>query len=365
MPIKFTPQYTITTTMAKHLLRIEAAREKAIYLSISPKTLASLRETARLLTTHYSTMIEGNRLDPHQVKEVVQLKGHFPGRERDEEEVKGYFLALDHAQKWATTGIVISEEHIQLLHAYVIYGGRERVKPSPYRDGQNVIRNSQTGEIVYLPPEAKDVPDLMAAFVEWIRLNRDLPGPLLAGIAHYQFATIHPYYDGNGRTARLLTTLLLHQTGYDLKGIYSIEEYYARELEAYYEAISIGPSHNYYLGRQEADITPWLEYFLKGLVLAFERVIDQMSLLNESKTAEKMWNGLDTKQKKALELFLDSETVTSKQIADLFDFRPRTAAKLCKNWIEKGFFEIADPSNRKRKYRLSKEYREILNSNND
>lgn len=64
-----------------------------------------------------------------------------------------------------------------------------------------------------------------------------------------QFATIHPYFDGNGRTARLLTTLLLHRAGYGLKGIYSLEKYYTRDLEAYHAALTVGPSHNYYMGR--------------------------------------------------------------------------------------------------------------------
>ena len=107
--------------------------------------------------------------------------------------------------------------------------GRRNAKPTPYRDGQNVIRDSRSRAIVYMPPEAKDVGGLMKELLEWNRLPlaSTLPCPIRAGIAHYQFATIHPYYDGNGRTARLLTTLILHLGGYDLKGLYSIEEYYA------------------------------------------------------------------------------------------------------------------------------------------
>ncbi len=87
-------------------------------------------------------------------------------------------------------------------------GGRTKVKPTPYRDGQNVIRDSLSRDIVYMPPEAKDVPSLMKDMAAWIKASerQDLPCPIRAGIAHYEYATIHPYYDGNGRTARLLTT---------------------------------------------------------------------------------------------------------------------------------------------------------------
>lgn len=133
-----------------------------------------------------------------------------------------------------------------------------------------VIENT----IVYLPPEAQDVPLLMKELVHWINEapKLDIPVPLIAAIAHYQFVTVHPYYDGNGRTARLLATLILHQGGYDLKGIYCLEEYYAKELSAYYQAVSIGPSHNYYFGRAESDITSWINYLCERMIKSFEQV---------------------------------------------------------------------------------------------
>jgi Fic family protein len=91
--------------------------------------------------------------------------------------------------------------------------GKENVRPTLYRDGQNVIRDGRTKAIIYMPPEAKDVKNLMAGMVDWVNKNTELACPIIAGVAHYQFATIHPYYDGNGRTARLLTTLILHLGG--------------------------------------------------------------------------------------------------------------------------------------------------------
>lgn len=94
----------------------------------------------------------------------------------------------------------------------------------------------------------------------------------MAAIAHYQFVTIQPYYDGNGRTARILTTLILHQGGYDLKGIYNLEEYYYQHLQDYYNALAVEPSHNYYMGRAEADITIWIEFFVSGMLYSFQSV---------------------------------------------------------------------------------------------
>lgn len=360
MPINFSPKYVISPNIASDLMRIEAAKQKVSLLPLNPRVIASLRETAKLYTTHYSTMIEGNRLNPEQVKKVLTLKGHFPGRERDEREVKGYYAALAQLEQYAAQGHSVTEKVIQTLHALVMSKGQTRATPTPtpYRDGQNVIRDGATGTIVYMPPEFKDVPALMRQLVDWIKESADLPCPIIAAIAHYQFATIHPYYDGNGRTARLLTTLILHLGGYDLKGLYSLEEYYAKNLLAYYRAISIGPSHNYYFGRVESDITDWIQYFIEGMAFAFEKVVAQM-LGAENKNERDhsaLIRTLDPKQRKALELFQNYEVITSHQIGELFGFQSRTSTALCKKWVEAGFLEIVDHSNKARKYRLAKSY---------
>jgi Fic family protein len=365
MSTNFNPVYIISPSIAKDLMRIEAAKQKVCLLPVNPSILASLRETAKLYTTHYSTMIEGNRLDPNEIKEVLTLDGHFPGRKRDEQEVKGYYAALAQLEQYASQKHLITEKIIQTFHALVVSDGRTRVTPTPYRNGQNVIKDGSTGTIVYMPPEFKDVPDLMRNLVNWIQKSDALPCPVIAAIAHYQFATIHPYYDGNGRTARLLTTLILHLGGYDLKGLYSLEEYYAKNLFAYYRAISVGPSHNYYFGRIESDITDWIEYFVEGMAFSFEKVVTQM--VNSQKKGEKdhadLMRTLDPKQRKALELFKNHHVIMSNQIGDLFGFQPRTSTALCKKWVEAGFLKIVDHSNKTRKYQLAKPYEALVTDN--
>lgn len=356
MPIKFLPNYTITPDIVNNLIRIESAKEKISHLPLTPKVLSSLRETARLYTTHYSTMIEGNVLSPDQIQIVLKHEGHFPGRERDEKEVRGYYAALEKVEQSAAAGHLVTEKMIQILHALVMADGRVRVRPTSYRDSQNVIRDGRTKAIVYMPPEAKDVSSLMRSMVLWIREAQNIPCPIVAAIAHYQFATIHSYYDGNGRTARLLTTLILHLGGYDLKGLYSLEEYYARNLGAYYEAISIGVSHNYYRGRAEADITKWVKYFIEGMAVSFENVLKRMANVQGLPDQSKLIRKLDPRQRRALELFQEFETVTSRQIGELFGFKPRTSAQVCATWVENGFLEMVDSSNKGRKYKLSKQY---------
>jgi Fic family protein len=359
----YNPAFTITPAMARALMRVEGVKQAVQALPITPRVLANLRETARLFSTHYSTMIEGNRLTQQQVADVIAEGQHFAGRERDEEEVKGYYVALDELERLVKRAEPISEATIKKLHGLVMGGGKTRVKPTSYRDGQNVIRDSRSSGIVYMPPEAKDVGSLMAQLVSWINHKDDLPIPLKAAIAHYQFATIHPYYDGNGRTARLLTTLILHLGGYDLKGLYALEEYYARNLKAYYEALTIGPSHNYYMGRAEADITPWISYFIEGTAAAFEKVHQEAKHEAErgGRDHSLLLRNLDPRQRKALMLFQKSREITAKDIADLFGFKARAAALLCQRWTEAGFLELANASYRSRRYRLRPEYEAIVN----
>lgn len=345
-------------------MRIEAAKQAVQDLPITPSVLATLRETARLFSTHYSTMIEGNRLTQEQVSKVIEERQHFPGRERDEKEVLGYYAALEKLEQIADSGKIVTETHIQTLHALVLAEGRKKVKPTPYRDGQNVIRDGRTRGIVYMPPEAKDVPVLMKELVAWIASSErwEFPCPIRASIAHYQFATIHPYYDGNGRTARLLTTLILHLGGYGLKGLYSLEEYYARNLGGYYEALTVGPGHNYYDGRAEADITKWVEYFCVGMAESFESVKRraQESAGTGAQDYSPALRHLDPRQRKALELFRHSTMITSRDVGALFNISDRAARNLLSAWVNDGFVEVADNSKKGRKYWISGEFRALI-----
>ncbi len=238
-------------------------------------------------------------------------------------------------------------------------------KPSPYRDGQNVIRNSMDGKIVYMPPEALDVQSLMEDLTGWINQSREkaiLPVPITAAIAHYQFATIHPYYDGNGRTARLLTNLVLHLSGYGLKGIYSLEEDYAKNLQDYYNALTVGDSHNYYLGRAEADITGRIAYFCKGMAASFANVRSKINELAEEETKDQahLLRELDQRQKQILMLFKESRYITTKEIAEQFGITRRAALNVCNKWADEGFIIVHGEAKKQRKYELASKWLELV-----
>src|SRR5665213_2847393 len=117
---ELSPNFVITPAIANALMRIEAVKQSIQALPITPRVLANLRETARLFSTHYSTMIEGNRLTQEQVAQVIDRNYQFPGRERDQAEVKGYYAALDEVERLTKGRESISEATVQRLHALVM-----------------------------------------------------------------------------------------------------------------------------------------------------------------------------------------------------------------------------------------------------
>ena len=115
-------------------------------------------------------------------------------------------------------------------------------------------------EVVYMPPKTEDVPHLVKELITWLNLDKtwETNPVLLAGIAHYKIARIHPFIDGNGRTARLLAVLILYLSGFDHRRLFAFDDFYDRDRPAYYSALKTAQENN-------NTITKWLEYFTTGV----------------------------------------------------------------------------------------------------
>jgi Fic family protein len=344
-------------------MAIEAARVAVEHTLLSPASEAELRRRARIRSSHFSTRIEGNLLSLAEAEKVIEdKKTLFAGRERDVREVRNYWNALIKVEQWAEQEKPLTEELIKRLHSIVLKG---RASPlTAYRDGQNVIRDSVTGAMVYLPPTAGDVAALMSAMVKWAKgAEKDrVPAPIIAGLVHYQFVTIHPFYDGNGRTARLLSTLLLHRSGFGLNGFFSMEEHHARDLEGYYRSLAAHQHHNYYEGRARANLTPWLEYFIKTLAEVFDSVSEEAQKHSKgvSRLEPESLKRLDRRARAVLALFSEREKIKTSDIAGALGLSQRMARILVKQWISQGWLIATGTGNRNRAYVLSEIYRKYL-----
>ena len=359
------PVYKISPKIARALMDIESAKTIVERTALPPAVEAELRRAARVRSTHFSTRIEGNRLTLKEAQAVIERKKtSFHGRERDTSEVRNYWNAMLKVEEWAAKRADFTEELVRRLHGIVEKGKRSA---TPYRGGQNVIKDSATGAIVYMPPEAKDVPKLMSEMAAWVRQaeRSGMPGPIIAALAHYQFVTIHPYYDGNGRTARLLATFLLHRDGYGMRGFFSMEEHHARDIEAYYNSLAVHKHHNYYEGRAEADLTGWIEYFVVLLADVFNRAKDEaLKYSKEGLPVEpEPLRKLDRRARVILGLFAGKDAVSTQEMAVALGLSDRMVRYLLAEWVKDGWLVLANPSKRLRSYKLTEIYRKFVGNN--
>ncbi|MCE5300770.1 MAG: Fic family protein [Spirochaetia bacterium] len=357
------PKYNITSKIARGLMDIEAIKHDVDNITIPPVVAADMKYNAMIKATHYSTRIEGNKLTLKETEQVIRKnKVVFHGRERDIKEVQNYWNALIAIQKWAGSKAEFSEELVQKTHGMVMKG--KKGPPTPYRTEQNIIKDSGTGKIVYLPPEAKDVPSLMQNMGKWVRRaeKEGVPPPIIAALVHYQFVTIHPYYDGNGRTARLLATFVLQKSGYGLNGFFSMEEYHAAAIAKYYKAIATHAHHNYYFGRADADLTSWIEYFVLLLSAVFKNVQKETLVYIKKgiKAEPEALRKLDIRARNVLGLFLRKEFVTTADIATLLGLSQRMARNLAEKWVRQGVLLITEKSKKLRAYKLAAIYRQFV-----
>ena len=129
------------------------------------------------------------------------------------------------------------------------------------------VYDSKTGNPDYIPPEYCDIPGLLDELVEYVNTTDDHP-LIIAAVVHYQLVTIHPFEDGNGRTARLLSGYIMDLNGYGFNGIGSLEEYFAYDIDEYYESIQMGLPALYYSGRENPPHPEiWILYFLRMVKL--------------------------------------------------------------------------------------------------
>lgn len=257
--MSFKPHFTITNKISSALVKIERARGFLEAARLSEGWISAMRERALILEAHHTTHIEGTQLTLAQSERLLAGKKVRGANPDDVRELLNYRSAFEFVARHTESGASVTEALIREIHNHLVKGVRGgAAMPGKYRLVQNYVVNSLTGDVIYSPPPADEVPVLMAGLVAWLNKKSDVPAVLVAGIAQHQLVNIHPFMDGNGRTARLLSTLCLYGSGYDFKRLFTISEYYDRDRPAYYDAIQ-GVREN------KMDLTGWLEYFTKGL----------------------------------------------------------------------------------------------------
>lgn len=277
----FLPHYLITNSMLRYIGVIEAARELILNSPLIPAWEARFRKEALESAVHHATHLEGNRLSEDDVRNVLDGR-EVIGRDRDIQEILNYRNVLKFIDMIATQigpgrPYLLTVETILEIHRLTV----DRIMPpesaGKFRTKQVVLRNVQTGEVSYSPPPAAEVPYLIEDLLNWINdpISREVHPILRAGIVHYELARIHPFIDGNGRTSRAVANLILFLEGYDIRKFFSLEEYFDGDPMNYYVTLQ-NVSNQRVVDNNERDLTPWLEYFLKGVAVEMHKVKERV-----------------------------------------------------------------------------------------
>jgi Fic family protein len=259
----FQPNYTITSAIEHNLEGIERNQWLIENMLLMPKHQAWLHRDVQVRRSSGTTRIEGAALDETAVRNLTS--GGMAGKFTEDEQAN-----LNAIQAYEFIGFISDQEDIPVdelvirqLNRYFIVTASEMLTPGSYRKGSNSVGDFRT-------PDQGDVPGLMRSFALWFKEDDGVHPVLKAGIAHLHLVAIHPFWDGNGRTARGLETLLLQRSPFGFRKLISTETVFLNLKDDYFSAIgrTLGQEFS-----QGYDATPWLEFSTRVVKTASDDLV--------------------------------------------------------------------------------------------
>ena len=341
------PNFTITNAIAVALTGIERTRGFLEAATLSEEWMTAMSTRALVLEAHYTTHIEGTDLTLEQSERLLAGETVPEADPDDVQELLNYRRAFEFVSSYLDSGAPITQGLIREIHKHMVEGVRGgAAAPGEYRKLQNYVVNSRTGEVVYTPPPAHDVPILMGELVVWLNEGADVHPVLASGVAQFQLVHIHPFLDGNGRTSRLLSTLCLYRSGYDFKRLFTISEYYDRDRTAFYSAIQG-------VRDRGMDLTGWLEYYVEGLATQLTEVKERGERVIYRDVLAKTF-GLTKRQALALGHVLEQGSLVIQDYERLWPgVNRRTLQRDLRHMVEKDLLTTEGATNQLR-YRLAR-----------
>ncbi|MFA7300913.1 MAG: Fic family protein [Candidatus Shapirobacteria bacterium] len=296
----FSPLFTINNKILKNIGSIEAAKAIIDEAPLIPAYEKQFQQEAVVRTVHFGTRIEGNDLTYQEVAKLVEGR-EITGTARDIQEVINYRNVMSYLEElWALFDanmplpeekfdpdidkknrfFFYSETIVKKIHALTTYKVISSTETGEYRRQQVVLKNTRTGEVAHRPPPAIEVPYLMQDYIDWLNSveSRDIHPAIKSAITHYILIAIHPFIEGNGRSARAFAILPLYVEKYDIRRLFSLEEYFDRNAEIYYNVIQSTHEQNSDIFLR--NLTNWIEYFCEALAIELTRVKDKVQTLS-------------------------------------------------------------------------------------
>lgn len=347
---------TLTNEILKRISAIDKNRFKLSTIELPPIKKNRLRKNSRKKSSHASTKIEGNPLTEQQVNEVIDRDEHKHFL-KPEQEVRNYYLALQILDEKLKKKEPFSKEMILEVQSIVEKGAsKEKIGlRGPMPPGMLfAVYDAETGIPEYIPPEYSDIPGLLDELVDYVNTTDDHP-LIIAAVVHYQMVTIHPFEDGNGRTARLLSGYVLDYFGYGFYGIGSLEEYFAYDTDEYYEAIQMGLPALYYDGRENPPHPEiWINYFLRMMELYSGKVCEISKESEKDYLADSL-SHLNSREKDFLVFLLNNKIYDFKpiEVSKMLRVTNKTVINRCTKLATHGFIEPVLVNERITSYRVS------------
>ncbi len=342
----FEPNFTINNRITAELTQIERARGFLEAATLSEDWVREMGRRAFILEAHHTTHIEGTHLTLEQAEQLLNGNQIPEANPDDVQELLNYRKAFDFVEGYLEKGGPITEGLVREIHKLLVEGVRGgSAAPGEYRRIQNYVVNTITGETIYTPPPAHEVPIMMEELVHWLNEEQNIHPVLVSGISQFQLVHIHPFLDGNGRTSRLLSTLALYRAGYDFKRLFTISEYYDRDRPAFYSAIQR-------VRENDMDMTGWLEYFVEGLTsqLAEVRERGELAIRRDVLTKE---HGLSDRQIKAVSHILEHGSLTIQDFEGLCPgINRRMLQRELKAMVDQGLI-VSEGKTHQLRYRLA------------
>ena len=337
--MKYQPKYTITEKIKDNLFEIEKIKDQIRGKRILPEAEASIRLRASVESIHSSTSIEGNPLNVNEVRAIVASDKVLTREEYAEIEVQNYKKALDYIDVRRHGDFEITFDDILELHRIITDRLLDKTRNGKIRKNPVYVENEQH-EVLYTAVEPDVIEIELAKLIDWIKESQfNIHPVIIAAIIHFRMAVIHPFADGNGRTARALTSLYLALNQYDSNGSLVLDSYYAEDRKAYYSILKLVNGKNYQTS-SKADLTPWIEYFVKGFLTSLHVLDAEIRILNLAIFGEKT-NFLDREDQDVLNYVLKFGSISiSEAEAIMPEIHRRSVQRRMKKLVDNGYLKV-------------------------
>ena len=338
----FQPHYDTNSIISHAVGEIDRKRWLIENMLLMPKHEAWLRREVRVRRAAGTTRIEGAGMDEEAVGRLLG-QAHVAKPTEDERANLNAAQAYEFIDFLSDQpDIPIDELVIRQLNRYFMSGAAQTLTPGVYRKGENKVGS-------FVPPNQGDVPGFMRSFALWLRDEHEIHPVIKAGIAHIHLVAVHPFWDGNGRTARGLATLILQRSPFHFRKLLSLENHLFALRERYISTVGLALGERFSSGY---DTTEWLEFFAFSLDVHVQDLVATLTdwhMMMQSLHDLASSRGISTRQVDGHMLAVQAGRITRSDYVEVTGVSQATASRDLADMVRRGLL-VPEGNTRSRVY---------------